>query len=126
MKYIELLENDPEAFIRFVSLKPRYICEILDDRLYDAYDGTYIHYVIRKLLCEEINDFTAFRVINTIIEAGGSCLVEDCSGMIPYDLFNFADNKEEFTTYYYLLHETTRSIIDEEKVSYYKNYRNSV
>lgn len=126
MNYMDLLTEDPEKFIKVISLGMMGIKKILNERLYDAYEGTLLHYTVILLITGKITDYHAYLVVDTIVRYGGDVLVEDCSGYTPYQLLRLSEFRSQMITFYLLLDKTTASVMERNSIKLYREYREKV
>lgn len=133
MDYLDLIIRDPSSFVKMVDITDRdRILEFLNQRLYDALDGTFVHLVVNGLIYPSpyvsFDDYTAFNLVQTMVENGANLFIEDCQGYLPYELFSTIDeDKFKFLTFRYLLRKTTKISIEHrpERILY-SSYRNVV
>lgn len=118
MDYLNLIIRDPSTFIRLADTTARdRISEFLNWRIYDALGGTCVHLVVNGLIYPSpsisFDDYTAFTLIETMVESGANLFIEDCQGYLPYELFSTVhEDKFKFLTFRYLLHKMTELSIE--------------
>ena len=133
MDYLNLIIRDPSTFIKLSDSTDRgRISEFLNQRIYDALDGTCVHLVVNGLIYPSpsvsFDDYTAFALIETMVANGANLFIEDCQGHLPYELFStINEDKFKFLTFRYLLRKMTEISIEHQSERHlFSIYRDAV